>query len=93
MGNLAIWFWGVLIPALGIGAAWPTHGLSLILFASFPALSLRIYRTMRENGFSPGDARMYALFCVLGKFPTALGQLRFHALRLMRFRSRLIEYR
>ncbi len=89
----SIWFWGVLMPVVALGAAWPTNGFSLILLALYPALSIRIYRTMRNKGLSAGDACVYSYFCILAKFPGAVGQLRFHALRLMRLRSRLIEYK
>lgn len=91
--SLSVWFWGVLLPALGIGAAWPSQGLSLILFGSYPALCARIFRTMRNKGFSAGDSGVFALFCALGKFPTAVGQLRFHVLRIVHYHSNLIEYK
>lgn len=85
-----IWLWGIVLPVLSLGGAWFTHGWSLLLFAGYPLMLYRIYRYRRS--LSADYALLYAVFCVLGKFPEAQGQLRFYINKLFRRRSRLIEY-
>jgi hypothetical protein len=85
--------WGVILPALALGLLVPSRGWSSILLASYFVLALRVSRSSRRRGFPPADARLYALSCVLGKFPVAYGQVRFWAGRALGKRSRLIEYK
>jgi GT2 family glycosyltransferase len=87
------WLWGLLIPVLALGLAWPTWGLSLLLLLGYPVLALRVYRGRRRRGDAPAAARWYALFCVLGKFAQVTGQLRYHARRLFGRPGGLIEYK
>jgi glycosyltransferase involved in cell wall biosynthesis len=86
-----IWLWGVLLPLLAFGGTWFTHGWSLLLLAGYPLMLYRIYRYRRS--LQADHAMLYATFCVLGKFPEAQGQLHFYINKLLRRRSRLIEYR
>ena len=71
------WFWGLIVPLLALGPAWPSRGLSLLLVAGYPALWLRIARRARGRGWSAADARLYAWSCTVGKFPQALGQAKY----------------
>lgn len=71
------WFWGLMLPLLALGAAWPTRSLSLILLAGYPVLAVRVARAGRRRGWSRAEAWLYAGACVLGKFPMMLGQLKF----------------
>ncbi len=87
------WFWGVLVPALAVAPAYWTWGLSLLLLLGYPVLAWRVYRGRRRRGESGRDARLYARFCVLGKFAAAAGQFRYHRNRLLARRSTLIEYK
>jgi glycosyltransferase involved in cell wall biosynthesis/GT2 family glycosyltransferase len=87
------WFWGLLFPLVVLAAAPFTTGLSLLLLLGYMVLRLRVYRTRRRRGASPADARLYAAFCVVGKFPQMLGQLRYLWGRLRSRPSRLIEYK
>lgn len=87
------WFWGLVLPVIALTAAWWTSGLSLLLLVGYPVLGLRIYRHGRRRGWSRSDSRLYAAFCVLGKFPAMLGQLKFHTNRLLARRTALIEYK
>lgn len=90
----SIALWGVALPAVSALFAAPTLGGSLLLpAAGYPALAVRVYRDMRRRGFAKDQARLYAGFCVLGKFPQAYGLLRFEALRLRGHESRLIEHK
>lgn len=88
----SIWLWGVLVPGLAIGVAWLTHGVSLLLLLGYPLITYRIYRYMQRTGHSSKDALLYAVFCMLGKFPQAQGQIRFYLSKLLGRRSTLIEY-
>ncbi len=86
-------FWGLLVPLAAVGLAWPTSGASLLLLLGYVPLFVRTYRGRRRFGDSPEDCRLYALSCVIGKFPQALGVIRFLLGRLRGRRSTVIEYR
>jgi len=88
----SIWFYGLLIPLLALGLAWPTKGLSLLLLGSYPLVAYRIYRRLQQQ-LKSKDAMLYALFCVLSKFPQLQGQTQFHLGRLLRRRQVLVEYK
>ncbi|MCE9606893.1 MAG: glycosyltransferase [Planctomycetia bacterium] len=53
----------------------------------------RVYRHCRRRGLSQADAARYAAFTTLGKFPGLVGQLQYWGNRLLRRRTRLIEYK
>lgn len=90
----SIVFWGIAVPLLALGLAWPTRGASLLLFAGHALLGWRIYRYARiGRGWSPADARAYAFFVVLGKFAGALGLIRYGLGGLTGRRSRVIDFR
>jgi GT2 family glycosyltransferase len=84
-------FWGLLLPVVALAAAWWTWGLSLVLLLAYPVLGLRIYRGRRRRGDAPVDARLYAFFCVVGKFAQLVGVLRYHWNRLRGRTSTIIE--
>jgi GT2 family glycosyltransferase len=73
----SIVFWGLVLPLASIVLLWPTRGFSACMVAAYALLGWRIFRRMRSRDFSVSEARVYALFCVLGKFPQAVGVLRF----------------
>ncbi len=85
--------WGVLLPLLALALLWPTRGLSLLLLLGYPVLVWRIYRSARRRGMDRGNARIYAVYCVLGKLANAYGQLRYWAMAWFGRRSTLIEYK
>lgn len=87
----SIWFWtGLAMVALGL--AWPSRGWSLLLLGAYPVQVLRIARGRRQGGTPARAALLYGVFCVLGKFPEAVGQLRFHLRRARGLPPTLIEY-
>jgi GT2 family glycosyltransferase len=88
-----ILFWGLVVPAVAIGGAVPTLGLSLGLFAAYPVSALRAYRSAKARGRTGADAALYGVSCTLGKFPEAVGALRFHANRARGRASPIIEYK
>jgi GT2 family glycosyltransferase len=87
------WVWGLLVPLLAVLAAYPTYGLSLLLLLFYPLLGYRIFRYRRRCADSVSDARLYAVFVVIGKFAQAAGQVKYHVNRLLARRSALIEYK
>lgn len=90
----SIIFWGIGVPLLALGLAWPTRGASLLLFAGYLLLGWRIHRYARiGRGWSPADARAYAFCVVLGKFANALGLVRYWFGGLTGRRSRVIDFR
>lgn len=89
----SILLWGVLLPLATLGAAWPTGGLSLVLLLAYPLLAWRVMRRQRLAGWSPAEARLYGVFVMLGKWPQALGVLKFTLNRLRGRRTRLLEYK
>jgi len=91
--SLSTWVWGGLMPATIILTLWPTGGWSLLFAIVYPAQGMRIYRRERIRGRAPRDASTWALFCVIGKFPEMMGQLRYWWHRALGRRGRLIEYK
>jgi GT2 family glycosyltransferase len=88
-----IWFYGAVLPALALGGALPTLGLSLGLFAGYPVSAYRAYRHARRQGRSEEEAILYGIACTMGKFPEVVGAARFHWGRTLGRRSGLIEYK
>ncbi|RMG13432.1 MAG: glycosyltransferase, partial [Cyanobacteria bacterium J055] len=90
----SIWLWGLILPLVALGCAGWVHGLSLVLLLGVYGLQVyRVYRYMCGRQFKAEDSLLYALFCILGKFPQIQGQLRFHFDRLLGHRSPVIEYK
>jgi GT2 family glycosyltransferase len=59
----------------------------------YAALGIRIYRHRRGLGNTPEQARLYALFCVQGKVPEALGVLTYVWNRARGRRTPLMDYK
>ncbi|MGI0484415.1 glycosyltransferase [Pantanalinema rosaneae CENA516] len=88
----SIWIWGIALPIVTLGTLWLTQGWSLLLLGLYPFMGYRIYRYFHRTGLSAKDAGLYALFCMLGKFPQAQGLIQFYGGKLLRRRAQLIEY-
>jgi GT2 family glycosyltransferase len=87
-------FWGLLLPLVVIGLAWPTHGASLVLVAGYLVLFWRSEQYFRlGRGWRAADARLYAAFCVLAKFPHVAGIAKYWSGRLRGKPVQIIEYR
>jgi len=56
----------------------PTRGWSLLAFLLYPLVALKIALRQRLR-MATSDALLYGAACVIGKFPQAIGQLKFHA--------------
>ncbi|NET07259.1 MAG: glycosyltransferase [Symploca sp. SIO2B6] len=91
--SLSIWLWGLLLPLVALGTTWLTTGLSLLLLGGYPLVTYRSYRHTLKQGFSSKSAAIYAISCVLSKFPGVQGQFQFHLSRLLGKRRSLVEYK
>jgi GT2 family glycosyltransferase len=89
----SIWLWAFTVPLLALGLSWFTHGWSLLLFSGYGVLIWRIYRYQRSQSFTHKDALIYAIFCLLGRFPQLQGQLIFYRNAWLGKRATLIEYK
>ena len=69
------WFWGVILPTLALLPAAFTYGISLVLLLGYPVLYVKVLRSRLRRGDSSRVARLYARYCVLSKFPQAVGQM------------------
>jgi GT2 family glycosyltransferase len=87
------WFWGLGLPAAALGAVPPTAGLSLGLLGGYAVLARRIYRYALSRGLPRADARLYARYVVLGKFPQVAGQLYYWGKKLTGRKGTIIEYK
>jgi GT2 family glycosyltransferase len=85
--------WGLIMPLTALLLAWPTYGLSLLLFAAYPLLGYRVYKYYKGRGVAPRDARLVAFFVAIGKLPSALGQLKYRWRKLTGQQSKIIEYK
>jgi len=90
--SASIWLWGAGVWSVAFGLAKFSCGLSLGLILGYPMLAARIYTRSKKRGWRRHNAQLYALSCVIGKFPQLQGQLLFLA-NLARGRAtRLLEY-
>jgi GT2 family glycosyltransferase len=90
--TFSILVWGLALPALVIGLAWPSDGWSLLLLASFPVQWWRMWRRELEAR-SPREASLTATFTILAKFAGLLGLGRYVWERIVQRPARLIEYK
>ncbi|HSA99740.1 MAG TPA: glycosyltransferase family A protein [Anaerolineales bacterium] len=84
------WFWGLGIPVFTVSLIIWLGAPGLVMLLIYPLqitrLALRGTRAVRENWWR-------ALFLVLGKFPEAMGQMKFLYNRMVGKTARLIEYK
>jgi GT2 family glycosyltransferase len=88
------WLWGLILPLSALVLALPTKGISLLLLSGYLVMVIKIagYRR-RVYQDSPADARLYASFCTLSKFPQWLGQMKYYRSRWLKQTPVLIEYK
>lgn len=89
----SIWLWGVVIPVLAAVLAWPTCGASLLLLLVYPLQYYRIKNAAMRRLAVEADARLYAIACLVGKVPEAIGMITYWWARLTSKRRAIIEYK
>jgi hypothetical protein len=87
------WFWGLLVPLTIVSLTILVGPKGLFLLGAYLVIPVRTYRALRRRRMGPAAARLYAVFCTLGKFPQVLGQLHYWRGRLLARPSPLIEYK
>jgi len=91
--TLSTIFWGLIVPLLAFGFAWLTHGASLVILVGYFYLYWRVRRYGIRRGWSASNARLYALACVLAKFPMLAGLLIYAFRRIAHRPQNIIEYK
>lgn len=89
----SIIFWGMVLPLAIVALAWPSRGMSLLLVLIYPLQVIRIARHYNKAGLPVSLAGIYSAACVLGRFPNAIGSMRYWAFRMMGRRQAIIEYK
>lgn len=89
----SIVFWVMVLPGLALIPGYWTSGWSLLLLLLYLLQMLRVMRQRRQRGSSLRDAGWYGFFCVLAKFPEAMGCLRFLLHHFFQRSGSLIEYK
>lgn len=84
--------WGGIFPLVILLTSWWTHGLSFVLLTAYPLLMYKIYRYQKQF-YSSNEARLYAIFCLLGKFPNAIGEVRYYGNQVFSRKQKIIEYK
>jgi len=70
-----------------------TFGASLVLLAPYVWLYLRVRAHRLRKGDLHSAASLYALFCVIAKFPHLVGMVRYLAKRFVGGPHEIIEYK
>lgn len=75
-----IWIWGIAVPLIGVALIWPTRGASAaVMIGLYLALLGKIaVGRLLTHKCSVADAILYAVFCVVGKWPQAIGLSRYY---------------
>jgi len=89
----SILFWGAGLPIITLLVAVTLTPWGLLLLLGYPVLFWRIWRYRRSRGASGKEARLYAAYCVLGKFAEFTGVWRYWTGRLRNRKPELIEYK
>jgi len=89
-----IWIWGLILPvtllALAPFTMWVSAAILLgLYFVQFD----KIYVRGRKRGWSRPDARVYAFFTVIGKFPMLEGLMAYHRRKWRGHSMTIIEYK
>lgn len=85
--------WAFGIPLTTIPLVPVSGGLSMLGWGAYPLLAVKIYRYAIGRGFSPAEARVFAISAVAGKFPQAAGMLKYGWNRVLNKQGTLIEYK
>lgn len=87
------WAWGGVLPLIAFGGAPFTSGFSLLLCLLYIASFFRTKANLAKQNIKQADARIYAVFLTLSKFPNLLGILIYWKRRFMNQGRQIIEYK
>jgi len=74
-----IWIWGLILPLLLLALAPFTLGVTAAILLGLYAVQFdKIYIRGRNRGWTRPDARTYAFFTVIAKFPMLEGLIQYH---------------
>lgn len=92
--HISGWVWGAILPMSALLTVSVTYGFSLVLLFLLYALQVfKICRYRQQRGNTIGHSLLYAFFCVLSKFPQAIGQGKYWLNRWQDKPAYLIEYK
>jgi GT2 family glycosyltransferase len=89
----SIEFWGIALPLLILCLALPTRGASLGLALVYPLHAIWIARRHQKLGMPVRKAWLWAWAAIIGRFPNAIGLLRYWFSCLSGRNQTLIEYK
>jgi GT2 family glycosyltransferase len=89
----SIEFWGIALPISILCLAWPTRGASLALVLVYPLHAVWIARRHQKRGMPIPKAWLWAWAAIFGRFPNAIGVLRYWFTHLSGRQQTLIEYK
>jgi hypothetical protein len=89
-----ILIWGLALPVVALALAPFTRGISLlVLLLAYGLQFLHTARGCLKRGWTVHDARAYAFFAVLSRFPALQGLLEYYSRRLRGHAITIIEYK
>jgi len=86
------WVWGLIVPVVIGVIAWLTGGWGLVVIGVYPLMLFKIVSYRRGRGDTTKDSLLYGLFCLIGKTPQMLGQIKYWWGRWSGKQAVLIEY-
>ncbi|MEM8672356.1 MAG: glycosyltransferase [Cyanobacteria bacterium P01_G01_bin.67] len=91
--NKSILLWGLILPLLILGLFWFTNGWILWLLLGYIVITYKTYTYMLTTGLGKRESLIYAISCILAKFPQVQGQTQFYFGKLLGKQNDLIEYK
>lgn len=85
--------WGLGLPLLALILAFPTRGLSLLLFARYPLSAVKIIASMKKQGYSQAESIAWGISCAASAFPNVIGIIKFTSDRVQNKQYKIIEYK
>jgi len=89
----SLFFYGFIIPFFIAVSVFSQHRIFLALVILYPLLFLKIVCSMRNKGYSLADRFLWALSCVVSKFPQFVGVLKYFSARLRKNSFCIIEHK
>ena len=89
-----IWIWGLILPVTLLALAPFTMGITAAILLGLYAVQFdKIYLRGRKKGWTRHDARIYAFFTVIAKFPMLEGLIAYHRHKWRGRSMTIVEYK